>query len=106
MIEFEIADQADQKFATTLNLQRVSLRLRYNPIIDRWSFDLSVDGEAVLHGRRIVTGVDLLAPFDFGIGVIFALPEGDAEPGRSELPDGRVKLYSAQDAEVDAAIAA
>jgi hypothetical protein len=104
MIEFEIADHADQKFATTLNGRRVSIRLRYNPTTERWSFDLSIDGEAVLHGRRIVTGVDMLAAFDFGIGVIFALAEGNSVPGRTQLPEGRVKLYHATDDEVDAAI--
>lgn len=105
MIQFEIADHADQKFATTLNGRRVSIRLRFNPSIKRWAVDLSIDGEAVLHGRRIVTGVDLLAAYSFGIGAVFALAEGAEVPGRTELPEGRVRLYHATDAEVDAAVA-
>lgn len=105
MIEFDILDTADQKFATTLNSKRVSIRLRYNPTNDRWSFDLSLDGEAVLHGRKVVTGVDLLAPFNFDIGVIFAFSEKSKDPGRTELPTGLVKLYYATREEINAAVA-
>ena len=105
MIEFDIADHADQKFATTLTGRRVSIRLRYNPSVDRWTFDLSIDGDAVLHARRVVPGVDLLAAFDFDIGAIFALPEKNEQPGRTELPEGRVKLFHATEAEIDAAMA-
>lgn len=105
MIEFEIADHADQKFATTLNNRRVSMRLRHNPTNDRWSLDFSIDGEAVLHGRRIVSGSDLLAAFNLGIGAIFALPEGDDLPGRTQLPQGRVKLYHATSEELSEAVA-
>ena len=100
MIEFDIADHADQKFATTRNGRRVSIRMRYNPYADRWTFDLSIDGDAVLHGRRIVTGVDLLAAFDLKIGAIFALPEKNEESGRCELPNGRVKLFHATEEEL------
>ena len=105
MIEFDISDEADQKFATILNFQRVSFRLRYNTTNDRWSFDLSIDGAPVLHARKIVTGIDLLAPFDFGIGVIFALAETNEDPGRNELPQGRVRLYHTTQDEIDAAVA-
>lgn len=107
MIYFDIADEADQKFATTLNGRRVSIRLRYNPTVDRWSFDLSLDGVAVLHGHRIVKGVDLLAAYNFGIGVLFAASdsEGDPEPNRGNLPLGLVKIFHATQEEVNAAMA-
>ena len=81
------------------------MRLRFNPSVERWTFDFSIDGNAVLHGRRIVTGIDLLAAFDFGIGAIFAVPTGNASPGRTQLPDGRVKLFHATQEEIDAAMA-
>src|SRR5690242_12462137 len=74
MIEFKIIDAADQQFGAILNLRRVTLRLRYNPTADRWAFNLAIDDEPVLHGRRIVFGTDLLAAYDFGIGAIFAYP--------------------------------
>lgn len=101
----EITDHADQKFSVSLDGIRVSMRLRYNPTTDRWSFDLSRDGNAILHGRRIVPGVDLLEAFDFGLGLIFCFSENGTEPGRNALPLGTVKLYHATQEEVDAALA-
>jgi len=104
MIEFTVADAADQQFSAILNNRRVTLRLRYNVTTDRWSLDLSLDDQPVLQGRRIVTGVDLLAPFDFGIGAIFAYPAAEGQiPDRSGLPSGRVRLYHATPAEIEAA---
>lgn len=101
---FEIRDHADQQFGTIINSRRVTIRLRYNTTIDRWSFDLSIDDEPVLYGRRVVTGVDLLAAFDFGIGMIFASVMRDGgEPSRSGLVDGSVRMFSASLAEYEAA---
>jgi hypothetical protein len=78
-----IIDHPDQQFGTVVSGKRITLRVRYNPVNDRWSLDLSIDDLPVLYGRRIVTGVDLLAPFNIGIGVIFAASViSGAEPGR------------------------
>lgn len=95
MIEFKIINAADQQFSAILEDRRVTLRLRYNTVDDRWSLDLAIDDVPVLLGRKVVTGVDLLAAFNFQIGMIFALSEtsDNVEPGRSQLPDGLVKLY-------------
>lgn len=95
MIVYDVKDYADQEFGTIINERRVTFRLRYNGTTDRWSFDLSLDDEPVLYGRRIVTGVDLLAPFDFEIGILAAggVSEFD-EPDRFNLPSGRVIFYS------------
>lgn len=94
MIVFEIADEADQQFATILNNRRVTIRLRYNVSVGRWSFDLSLDDLPVLHGRRIVTGIDLLEPFAFGIGMLVAAPiKPGSIPDRDDLPNGNVKLF-------------
>lgn len=97
MIEFKIINEPDQQFGAVLDGRRVTLRLRYNTTTDRWSFDLAIDDLPALYGRRIVTGVDLLDSFNFGIGAIFALSEtlNTAHPGRNELPGGLVKLYHA-----------
>lgn len=107
MIEFEIADEADQQFATLLENRRVSFRLRYSEESDRWSFDLSVDDTPVLYGVRIVTGVDLLAPYNLGLGILFALPspEEDLPPNRANLPNGLVRLYHTTEDEVEATLA-
>src|ERR1044072_7620338 len=102
MIQFKIADAADQQFSAYLNNRRVTLRLRWNRTSGRWSLDLSIDDLPVLCARRIVTGVDLLSPFNLGIGGIFALAAvPGAQPGRAELPSGDVRLYQASQAEFD-----
>lgn len=106
MIEFTVSDVSDQQFSTVINNQRVTIRLWYSNFNNRWSADISIDGEPVLHGRRIVTGSDLLASYDFGIGVIFANSEKNHEPGRDQLPNGLVKIYHATQEEVNASVAA
>lgn len=104
MNRINIRDFADQQFGTIIDSRRVTMRIRYNPTTDRCTLDLSIDDQPVLHGRKIVTGVDLLAPFDFGLGVIFAASTvDDAEPTLDALVDGTVRLFSASDAEVEAA---
>lgn len=103
MITFTIADEADQQFATVLNGRRVTIRLRYNVTVDRWSFDLSIDDLPVLHGRRIVTGIDFLEPFQFGIGMLIAAPvKPGSLPDRADLPNGNVKLFHATEDELAA----
>lgn len=100
---FEVLDQPDQQFGTIIDGRRVTIRLRYNPNNDRWSFDLSIDDVPVLHGRKIVTGVDLLAPFRFGLGVIFAAAVTPGSvPDRDALPRATVRMFHASDAEVAA----
>lgn len=101
MKEIPVADAPDQRFSAILNNRRVTFRLWFNSTSDRWSMDLSIDDQPVLRGRKVVLDVNLLQPFDFGIGAIFASANGtDVEPGRAELPAGTVKLYHATDAEI------
>ena len=101
MIEIPIADAPDQQFSVVLGGRRVTLRLRYNVSINRWAFDLSIDDLPILHGRRVVTGVDLIKTFNLGIGAVFAaVIVPGAEPGRNDLPSGTVKLFHATDAEI------
>lgn len=103
---FNVTDHADQQFGTIINGRRVTIRLRYNQSNNRWSFDLSIDDQPVLHGRRIVTGVDLLAPFNLGLGMIVAAQvTPGAVPDRAALPAGEVRIYHLTDADVDALVA-
>lgn len=104
MIEFQIANHANQRFATVLNGKRVILNLWYAVFNDRWSIDIFIDDEPVLTGRKIVPGVDLLEAFDLDIGVIFAWSEKSKNPGRDELPQGLVKLYHSTREEIDASM--
>lgn len=100
MIELSVTDQADQQFSAALSGRRVTLRLRFNHTSSRWNLDLAIDDVPILHGRRVVTGRNLLAAFDFGIGVIFSAPVVDgAVPDRLNLPAGNVRLYHCDDAE-------
>lgn len=93
--ELPIIDAPSQAFTTTLSGRRCDFLINYSTWADRWSFDLDIDGVRVLSGRRIVLGVDLIAPFNFEIGSIVAAPWGDddALPDRTELPSGRVRLF-------------
>lgn len=100
---FQIIDEADQQFSAVMNNRRVTLRLRYNKIVDRWMFDLSIDDQPVLNGRRIVAGLDLLRGFGLGIGAIVAFSPAGAAPNRAALPSGVVKLYSVSADEMKAA---
>lgn len=104
MIEFSVTNDSDQQFSTIINGQRVTIRLWYSNFNDRWSADISIDGSPVLHGRRVVTGSDLLATYDFGIGVIFAHSEQNHSPGRDQLPEGLVKIYHVTQEEVNASV--
>lgn len=105
MIEFTITDNARQQFSTILDGRRVTIELWYAPASDRWSMSLAMDGENVLSGIRVVGGVDLLKPFNLGIGVLFVWsPAGLTAPGRDDLPLGNVRFFSATQEEVDAAV--
>ena len=104
MNRINIRDHADQQFGTIINGRRVTMRIRKNPTTDRCTLDLSIDDQPVLHGRKIVTGVDLLAPFQFGLGVIFAASVvSGTEPTLDALVGGSVRVFSATDEEVEAA---
>lgn len=106
MIAFRPLRAPKQKFSVILSGRRCTFTVWYNQVSDRWSFDLALDGLPVLSGRRIVTGVDLLLPFNLGIGVLFAYSPLDREPNRENMMNGSVLLYHATREEVDAAVAA
>ena len=105
MIEFKITDAARQKFSTTIDARRITLRLMYNHTLSRWSFDLAIDGDYVLYGRRVVPNTDLIEPFGFGIGVLFAYSPNGVDPDKDALISGQTKLYQASRSEIDAALA-
>lgn len=105
MIEFTVKSHANQEFSTVMNNRRVTIRLWYSKVSDRWSMDISIDGEPVLTGVRVSPGVDMLEAFDFKIGAIFAISEKGDAADRDALPEGRVKLYHASKDEISEAVA-
>ncbi|WP_406858486.1 hypothetical protein ABEG18_13000 [Alsobacter sp. KACC 23698] len=101
--ELPIISAPSQRFTTVLMDRRCDFLVEYNGTTNRWSFSLDVDGVPALAGRRIVVGVDLLSPFVLGVGRLIAFDwEQGAEPGRDELPAGKVRLLH-YDPEDDAA---
>lgn len=94
MMQIAIIDEANQQFGIVINSTRITMRVYYSSVSERWSFDISIDDLPVLHGRRLVCGADLVAPFNLGIGAVvaYALTPG-SEPDRAALPDGRVGLF-------------
>lgn len=93
--EFSIINAPGQVFSTAVNGLKVTIRLRYNVWAERFAMDLAIDEVDVLKGRKVVTEVDLLAPFDFGIGRIFAADvDRQGRPATLEnLVSGVVKLF-------------
>jgi hypothetical protein len=107
VIAIRVGAAPDQQFVLILAGRAVTMRLRWNGVANRWHMDLVIDDVVVLQGRRVVVGVDLLAPFSLGLGRIFAWPavEG-AQPDYEGLVEGRVALLHATEAEVATALAA
>lgn len=92
MKEFIVTDAADQRFAAVLNGVRVTLRLWWNHETGFWSMSIYQGDTAMIVGRRIVPGINLLRRRDLGLGMIFAL--GEAK-GRAAFTSGALRLYHA-----------
>jgi hypothetical protein len=99
LYEMPVLDTPDQTFTCSMNGKRCQIRIVYNVMSQRWSFDLWVNDALVLTGRRIVTGCDLVEAFAFGIGrIVAAAWEGEGlAPDRQNLPAGRVRLFHIAD---------
>ena len=105
MQEIRVIDAPDQQFGVILNGRRCTFRLRYNVNANRWTFDLALDDDWVLHGRRVTLGSDLLASYRFDIGQLYCItnqPDTVAEPGYDELVKGIVRFYHVTNEEVEA----
>lgn len=105
MLEFKITADPNQKFSVFLDNRRVTFRLWWSRVTDRWSFDMAIDDEPVITGRKIVANVDMLRRFNFGIGALICVPiKPGAVPDRMGLPNGDCRIYHVTEAEINAAI--
>lgn len=95
LYELPVLDQPGQMFSTVTNGRKITIRLRYNTVTDRFSMDLSIDEQPALTGVKLVSNVDFLEPFDFDIGKMFVagVRNAETEPTLAAFAEGRVKLY-------------
>lgn len=93
--QLSIIDASGQVVSTVANGLKVTIRLRYNVQAQRFAMDLAIDETDVLKGRKVVSEVDLLAPFAFGIGSIFAADvDRKGRPATlANFVNGTVKLF-------------
>ncbi|GAA4180277.1 phage baseplate plug family protein [Shinella granuli] len=96
LYEIPVLDAPRQVFSTIINGRKVTIRMRYSSMAQRYSMDLSIDETTVLTGRKMVANVDLLEPFDLGIGKLFVVGPKDHTviPTMEAFAAGQVKLYS------------
>jgi len=99
IVELPIISIASQQFTTVLSNRLCAFTVNYNTTNNRWSFDLAIENETVVQGRRIVLGADLIEPFNFGIGRLYAVNVGPVGtiPGRTELPSGLIRFIQVTD---------
>ena len=86
---------------TNVNQKRLGFHFKYSTMLNRWTFDLTVDGEVKLCGRTVVMQTNLFAPHGLSVGSLFAIDVSDrgAEPGLKELIDGSVRLVLLEEGE-------
>ena len=100
IVVLPVIASTNQAMSTIIDNRLIEFRFWYNPTSDRWSVDVAIDDEYVLYGRRMVTGVDILAPFRLGIGAIYLEgPSEHDEPNRANILNNFVKIYSVTDDE-------
>jgi len=86
-----------QDFTITLGDHECRFTVKYSRLINRWSFDLEIDGDMRLQGQRMVPMSDLVAGFGFGIGEIRLINWGGkvtSVPGLTELPSGEFRFVA------------
>ena len=93
-------DAPDQQFSVLIDAKRVTFRLRYNGHNDRWSMDLSVDGEEKLRSKRLVQGVNLIEGHT-NLGIEGGLFVYGNIPNRTNLVNGNTLIYYVTQDEID-----
>lgn len=94
LYEITVIDAPWQRLETYLSDTAVGIELMWSTFANRWSLALDIGGITKLQGRRLVTGSDLFAGYDLGIGRLFLVDwtQEGGEPDRDALPSGRYRL--------------
>lgn len=101
MREIILTSDARQQISEVINGVTVNFNIWYNGMTDRWTIAAEVAGVVVFEGRKLVAGVDLLAPFDLGLGLmLLGTVVAGSVPDRDAFVDGKMKLYLASEADL------
>lgn len=102
ILELPLTNVPAYKFVTQLGDRKFRFRFAWNDRNGTWNFDLyNADTDALIVGSLTVClGADLLAPYAFGIGALYALDTltGNKPAALDDLGT-RVKMYWASEDE-------
>lgn len=92
--EVPVIDAASQQLSTSLGGVQFDFSLDFNEYAGRWALGIAVDGVVLERGRRVVLGANLFQSIGSQYGELRAVDWGGAgaQPGRTELPSGAVRL--------------
>ena len=84
----------DQAFTVSVAGVRAGFTFRTNPLTDRMSVSVALDGVTRLTGAPLATGTDALDRMGLGIGRLSVSPATPGEPARaSDIRAGRAVVY-------------
>ena len=92
--EISIANHPDQELSVRFSDQDVRLKILFNPSANRWTMDIWIDGVLRLAGRKLLASIDIIEPYDLGIGHIYVVDTRmqKQQPERYNFPAGDVRL--------------
>ena len=106
MQQINVGAAPDQRLSAVLDARRATFRFRFNAWAGRWHFDMALDDQPVIYGRRIVTNRNLLPEIVFP-GRLFAyVYGGGSQPGLADFASGAAALFYVSEDELAAALAA
>ncbi|MEM7651879.1 MAG: hypothetical protein AAF220_01735 [Pseudomonadota bacterium] len=93
MFTVNLLDTPDQEFSVFVDRARLTIRVRYNLRLDRWTLDVSRDSVPLAQGIRMVRGVDLFLDIsEISSAVYVTLTGLSLEPSAAAMTDGEMKL--------------
>lgn len=107
MQRINLGSAPDQRVSAILDGRRFTFRFRFNAWSGRWHFDMALDDQPILYGRRVVANRNLLPEVVFP-GRLFAyVYAGDgSQPGLDDFASGAAALFYVSEDELTAALAA